>query len=100
MTRALRRDEDDIDAFRRNDGFEVNGKSVREEKRFAGTQIRFDVALINCCLLGVWQCDENDVSAADSFSRAHHFEASFFGDWDGFAAFIKSDDDFEAAVFE
>ena len=78
----------------------MNREAVREQQRFTGAQIRLDVFLITRGLLGVRQRDHDDVGAFDGLGGGDDFKALFLRDGNGLAAFVKADDDLEAAVFE
>ena len=96
----FRRDEDHVHIFRRNDGLEMNRKSVREQQRFALGQIRRDVLLVSLRLLGVRQRHKNHVRLLHRFAGGDDLKSFFPRDRDGLAAFVKADDDLEAAVLE
>ena len=51
-------------------------------------------------MFGVGQRDEDDVGALHGFGGVEDFKAFFLRDGDGFAAFVKADDDVAAAFFE
>ena len=67
MSWTLRSDQNYIDLFRRNHGFEMNCKSVREEERFALRQIRRDILQIGRGLFGIRQGDKDNIGAFDRF---------------------------------
>ncbi len=56
--------------------------------------------LVDRGLLGVRDGHKNHVGAADGFGGADDFKAVGLGDGNGFAAFVKADDDVAAAVLE
>ena len=97
---AFRRDHDDVHVLRRNNGLEMNRETVREHQRLALGQIWLDVLLVALRLLGVGQRDHDDVGLPHGFCGGDNLKTLFLRDGNGFAAFVKSDDDRKAAVFE
>ena len=59
-----------------------------------------NVFLVAFRLFGVGQRDHDDVGALDGFGGGDDFKSFFLRDGNGFAAFVKADDDCKAAVFE
>ena len=61
--------------FGRDDGFEVNGKAVGEEKGLAGGEVGAMSLLVNGGLLGVGNGHENHVGAATASPVGEDFKA-------------------------
>ncbi len=78
----------------------MNRKAVREEEGLACGQIGFDVLLVDVGDDGVGSGDENDIGGLDGFGGGEDFESAFFGNGNGFATGVESDDNFNAAVLE
>src|ERR1700757_2475564 len=60
MPGTFRRDHDHIDVLRRNDGLEVNGKTVTEKQRLTVSEIRFNLLFVNRRSFQVRRRKEND----------------------------------------
>src|SRR3981081_1911086 len=74
MARALGRDHDDIDIFRRNNGLEMNTKPVGDSQNLAGSQACPDLRLEKFAL-GLIRGEYLDpVGALGSFGWRHNFE--------------------------
>ncbi len=73
---------------------------MREQQGLARCQVRRDVFPVSGGLFRVRQGNKNNVGAANGFGRGDHLEPFFPRDPDGFAAFVKADDDPATAVFE
>ena len=96
----LRSNQNHIHVFRRDHRFEMNGETVRKQQRFAGVQVRRHVPLVSRRLFRVRQRHENHIAPTHRCGGADHFKSLFLRDRNGFAAFIKADDDVHPAVFE
>ncbi len=51
-------------------------------------------------MLGVRQGDKDDIGATNGFAGGNHFESLFLCDWYGLTALVKSNEDFQSAVFK
>ena len=100
VSRPLRRHQNDIHVFRRDNRFEMNGKTVRKQKRFACAQVRRNILFVSRRLLRVRQRHENHIATTHRLGGGDHFKSLFLRDRNGFAPFVKANDDVHPAVFE
>ena len=80
VTRPLRRDHRDVDAFGRRDRPEVDVEPVREHQHVAGFEVGPDVVGVRLGLRRVGQDHHDDVCLTDGVGRVEHAEAGILGD--------------------
>ena len=100
VARAFRSNEDDIHVLRGFDCFIVNGKAVAEEEALTLAKIRGDIFLVDGWNLEVRDGHKDDVGRTNRLGSRKNFKAVFFCDSNGLAAFVKTDGDFDATIFE
>ncbi len=100
VTRCLRGDHDDVDAFRCIDLFVENSEAVCEQKSLSFAEVRRNVLFVNALLNGVRKAERNQVGALGCFGVRNNFQACFFSFLLASAAFVQTDNHVEAAVLE
>ena len=78
----------------------MNGKAVAEEEALTLAKVRGDIFLVDGWNLEVWDSHKYDVRRTNRLGSRKNFKAVFFCDGNGFAAFVKTDGDFDATIFE
>ena len=75
-------------------------KPCANSRVLPGCEVWRDVLLISRRLLGIWQGDKDHIRPADRFGGGDDLKSLFLRYRDGFAAFVKADDDAQTAVLE
>ena len=100
VTRALRRDHDDVDVLRRLDAAEVNVKAVCKCQGLALGQVRLNALFVQCSLLFIVDENHDDVRSLCSLGACHDLEALCLGLCPALGAFIQTDNNVNAAVLQ
>src|SRR6476659_3760177 len=100
MPGAFRCHHEDIHLGRRHNRFEMNGKTMAEQKRLAFLQVRSHLTFIDRGTLKIRCGKEDDVSLFDRFTNFQDFETVFLRDWNRLAAFVQTDNHLYSTVLK
>ena len=100
VARALRSDHDNVNVSRGNDLTKVNIEAVSESKSLAGSEVRSDALLVEISLSLIVDEDHDDVCLLSSLSSSVNLEACVLSLLPALGAFVKTDDNVNAAILE
>ena len=100
MARALRSDHDNVNVSRGNDLTEVDIEAVSKCECLASGEVRSDALLVEVSLSLIVDEDHDQVSSLCSLSSCEYFETSLFSLLPALGAFVKTDDNLNAALLE
>ena len=100
VARCFRSDHSYIYVLRRYDLSEVDSETMSEHQHVALFQVWLDIFFVHCSLFLIVDQDHNDISLFCSLSSGIYFESLCLCFCPGFAAFIKSNNNITAGIFQ